>query len=63
MAGVKDVVKILNYLAGYGVSGNDNIGLYQRVSTFASNSNTSSIVLLVLQLHQYGIYNSKSGKS
>ncbi len=42
MDGVKGVVNDLKIRGGYGVSGNDNIGLYNGFSTFASNSTTSS---------------------
>jgi len=62
MAGVKDVVNDLKLRGGYGVSGNDNIGLYNGFSTFASNSNTSSYSITGAPTSSVsGFYNSKIG--
>jgi len=62
MANVKDVVNDLKLRGGYGISGNDNIGLYNGYSTFSSNSNTSSYSIAGSPNSSVaGFYNSKVG--
>jgi TonB-dependent starch-binding outer membrane protein SusC len=62
MAGIKDIVNDLKLRGGYGVSGNDNIGLYNGFSTFSSNSNTSSYSITGSPTSSVsGFYNSKIG--
>ena len=62
MAGIKEAVYNLKIRGGYGVSGNDNIGLYNGFSTFSSNSGSSFYSITGAPSSVVaGFYNSKVG--